>query len=117
LEILVDKKFETSQQCELAAPKVSYILCCIRKVWPAGKGKRLFPFYSALMRPQLKYCIQKQRPQHMEAVELLQWVQRRATKMIKGLEFLSCEERLRQLGLLSLEKALGSPHCSLPVLE
>ena len=64
----------------------------------------ILPLYSSLMRPHMESCIQLWSPQKRKDMDLLDWVQRRVTKMIRGMEHLYYKERLRKVGLFSLEK-------------
>ena len=59
--------------------------------------------YKSLVRPHLEYCVQAWRPDLQRDIDLIERVQRRATKLIPNLKNKSYEDRLKHLDLTTLE--------------
>ncbi|PKU32837.1 hypothetical protein llap_16859 [Limosa lapponica baueri] len=116
LGVLVDEKLNMSWQCTLKAQKANHILGCITRSMVSRSREMILPLCSGLVRPQLEYCHQLWGPQH-KGMDLLQQVQRRARKMIRGLA--ACLRRSASVRVVQPgeEKALGKPYSSGSVSE
>uniref|UniRef100_K7F000 Reverse transcriptase domain-containing protein n=1 Tax=Pelodiscus sinensis TaxID=13735 RepID=K7F000_PELSI len=104
LGVLVDYRMTMSRHCDMAVKKANMILGYIRRGISSRDKEVLVPLYKALVRPHLEYCVQFWSPMFKQDEFKLEQVQRRATRMIRGMENLSYERRLKELGLFTLTK-------------
>ena len=103
LELTISANMKVSEQCGIAAAKGNQILGLFRRNIVYKEKELIIPLYKTIVRPNLEYCIQARRPYRKKDIDMLERVQRRATKMIQKLRNISYEMRLKECGLTTLE--------------
>src|SRR6266496_4784187 len=84
--------------------KANIVLAMIKRNIYFKSKDVIVRLYKALVRPRLEFCVQARCPHLRKDIDLIERVQRRATKLIEGLKDMSYPERLLSTGLISMEK-------------
>ena len=101
--VTMNANMKVSEQCRIATSKGNQVLGMIRRNISYKDKSLIVPLYTAIVRPHLEYCIQAWSPYLRKDIDMLEKIQRRATKLIPGLRDLRYEERLKECGLTTLE--------------
>ena len=89
LGVTMNANMKVSEQCRIAASKGNQVLGMIRRNITYKEKSLIIPLYKAIVRPHLEYCIQAWNPHLMKDVDMLEKIQRRATKLIPELRDLT----------------------------
>ena len=93
LRVTMNANMKVSEQCRIAASKGNQVLVMIRRNITYKEKSLIVPQYKPIVRPHLEYCIQAWSPYLRKDIDMLEKIQRRATKLIPGLRDLRYEER------------------------
>ena len=104
LGVLITDNLKVGEQCERAAGKAMRVLGMIRRSFTKLDEETLKTLYCSFVRPHLEYCIHAWSPYFKKDIEVLEKVQKRATKLLPWLRNLSYEDRLLRLDMPSLEQ-------------
>ena len=103
LGVTMNANMKVSEQCRIAASKGNQVLGIIRRNITCNEKSLIVPLYKAIVRPHLEYCIQAWSPYLRKDMDMLENIQRRATKLLPELRDLRYEERLKECGLTTIE--------------
>ena len=95
LGVIVQSNSKVDMQCNKAACEANRRLGMIKRNSRFESRSVMLPLYKSIVRPHLDYCVQAWRPHDRKDIDKLEKMQRRATKMVEGLEGYSYSDSLR----------------------
>ena len=101
--VFISNNLKVGTQCCKIAKKGNQILGLIGRSFTSRDKYIMLKLNKSLVRLQLDYCVQVWCPFPRKYIDIIEKVQRRATRMIEGFKGLAYEERLRRSGLTTLE--------------
>ena len=104
LGVIVSDDLRPRKQCISARNRANRVLGFIARSVTNKTAEVILRLYLTLVRPHLDYAVQFWSPYYRMDINRLESIQRRMTKMIYNFRSLSYEERLKRLGLHSLER-------------
>ena len=84
LGVIMDSSGKSTEQCIMAVKKANAVLGMIKRNINFKSKDVIVKLYKALVRPKLEYCIQAWCPYLKKDIDILERVQKRATKMLEG---------------------------------
>ena len=102
--VMVASSLKPSQQCTAASGKANGVLGQISRAVNYRDKKTFMQLYKVYVRPHLEYCIQAWSPYTKVDKDKLEKVQRRAVNMVAGLKGKTYEQKLKEVGLTTLEE-------------
>ena len=99
----MNANMKLSEQCRIAASNGIQVLGMIRRNITYKEKSLIVPLYKAIVRPHLEHCVHAWNPHLRKDIDMLEKIQRRATKLIPGLRYLRYEEILKTCGVTTLE--------------
>ena len=103
LGVIMQNDLMVSKQCSKVVKTANRILGMIYRTVCYKTKNVILQLYKSLVRPHLEYCVQAWRPYLKKDINLIEKVQRRATRMIPALHKMPYELRLKELKLTTLE--------------
>ena len=100
---MVSSSFKFGDHVSKIASKANSIVGRIKRTFTFMDKEMFISLYKTMMRPHLKYCVQSWSPYLIKDIRTLEQIQRRGTNIVPELRGMSYSDRLKALGLTTLE--------------